>query len=204
MKVDNVLNKIVELIEENHWNRAKTLWIISNSIKPVNDFTYSLFGSQVDYFVKHMMKHQKHKLICVNENCLKFNSSTELSTLLLKKKHNKKFMLERACSSCGLLCNIKFLKKTFGVFMDIANEDIDSDNNMSYNNDVNILDIPSSLEIDDQLFRLLCLTFFEINHFRSLFFLNKIFYVVDDLDCSKVGRKLPGTISTSFCFFYLS
>ena len=100
------------------------------------------------------------------------------------------------CQTCSVVSNGKFKSTPFCLFVELWDE--------FGAEKITLKDIPTSLLINDLTFNFLCLTFFESAHFRSIFKLNSLFYLVDDLDYSNVSKKIPKNLNIKTLFYYLA
>jgi hypothetical protein len=193
------IHKITQLIKNYEWNRAKTLWILLIlQLKPDN-LRFSLFGSEYKFFAQYFLPFQEIIFKC---SCCKQEVSRFINELFFVKDSNGKLSIDQAAEFC-LLCN-KFVTGRFNLdpFFIIISP------NSEFFIDLNsIKDIPLSLNICDKACQLLFFTFSgyynDIEHFRSIFYINSAFYVVDDLS-RDLKRKLSYTPQLSSCVYYLA
>ena len=191
-KVAKYFKRIVDLIENKEWNRARTLWILSIlERKPVH-WKFSLFGNQMDFFVNYFLPLQEFYCVACEVN-LNF-STTEY--FFKKDKENRVFIysrLEESCQSCGMPIKGSFKLKPFCVFFSILDN-------------LHLTEIPSSVEIDKTKFNLICLTFHtiisDISHFKGIFYLQKAFYMVDDLIPNQLIKKFPIEPNITHILYY--
>ena len=96
------------------------------------------------------------------------------------------------CAQCNQPVNGKFRLDPFYIIIS-ANDDF-------YINSNSLQDIPLTINIIDKTFNLLFFTFGGnsngIEHFRSIFYINRSFYVVDDLN-KDLKRKLSSNAKLS-------
>ena len=193
-KVAKYFKKIVNLIENKEWNRARTLWILSILERTPVDWKFSLFGNQMDCFVNYFLPLQELGFYCV---ACKLHTNYSTTEYFFKKdKENRVFIysrLEESCHSCGMSIKGRFKLQPFCVFFSILDN-------------LHLTEIPSSVEIDKTRFNLICLTFHSINrdisHFKSIFYLQKSFYMVDDLIPNQVIKKFPNELNITYILYY--
>ena len=128
------MKKIISLIENHEWNRARTLWILCIlEIKPEN-WIFSLFGFQDEYFINFISYFQE--LVFYYPTC---QSSNSLKDLFFKKNENDiayiYTKLEETCSICNRIIKCKFKYDPFCVFVGLL--DI-----------IDFTTLPSTIEID--------------------------------------------------------
>jgi hypothetical protein len=182
------IKKIVNLIQDDEWNRAKTIWILTNNIiRSSSDWTFSTFGTEFNFFVKFIISTQEHKITCNNFNCKNATQSFSNKELQFIKKNN--YCNLNVCD----LCNIHLMNNPFCLFIECLKTNSDT---------IEIIDLPPVLIIDNKRFQLLCFTFFKDNHFRSIFYINKSFYLIDDLK-NIVYNKISCKPDISYCVYYL-
>ena len=91
-----------------------------------------------------------------------------------------------------VLARFKF--KPFGVFFSIFDK-------------INFTDLPPKVKILDKTFCLLCITFAttsnSVQHLKNLYYVQKLFYEVDDLYPNKLFKNIPQKPSISYCFYCL-
>ena len=188
--VTKYLKRIIELIEINEWDRARTLWVIGvMKMKPIN-WKFDLFGFQSDFFINYIMPLQELRFYC--ESCqTEFNSLTEF---FLTRTSNKDVTiynrLEEDCPFCKNLIKGQFKRNPFCIFFSILSQ-------------IDLIDIPPTVTIDFRKFNLICLTFHSFQHFKSLFYVQKSFYLVDDLLPSQLINSVPNNPEISYILYFL-
>lgn len=113
----------------------------------------------------------------------KICSKTVLNILSQKKK----------CRFCGLIFKSETRFKATPPFLWVQTNAKQS---------FSISDIPKILKIDSYSYRFVCLNFkSSFNHFKSLFYLNDIFYQIDDRNTKVllVIKRLHGIDSCFYC-----
>ena len=185
---NSYISKLVNLIELEKWDRAKTLWILTNKIEPKANSYFSLFGTEFQFFVQYVIHKQKYEIVCENENCKYKNQFLTYSELQFVRKND----------TCSLniceMCEISFKNNPYCLFIEYLNFN---------NNDlIDIIQIPSKLKLKNQIFSFLCCTFCKDNHFKGIFNVNKRFYLVDDMK-QIVGTKIGFKPDIRYCFYYL-
>ena len=61
------IKKIIELIENDDWNRVRTIWLVENLI--FESWRTSINRTEYEFIVIHMLKLQKYNLECSNKLC---------------------------------------------------------------------------------------------------------------------------------------
>ena len=193
-KTSRYLHKIIKLIDIFEWDRARTLWILAIlEIKPDN-WIFSLFGHQSEFLVNNFLPFQELIYICSSCNL----SLKPKNEFYFKKDVNGKLCLDeelnRQCKSCSNPIFGKFKTNPFCLFIQLHDK-------------INFMELPSTITIDNQVFNLLCFTFSSnnknVSHFKSMFYLQKSFYEVDDLNSSKLLKNLDQDPLISYCYYYL-
>lgn len=182
--VKTIIENIILDINNLNWDKAREIWI--NYIFESNDRPFkrdgikqlSLYGSEVEYFVKYMVSHQKHELWqkcgsnCINN--LKNIISYDSEFIFFKKENNRiKFYscFSEKCTQCGsnIISEIKFIKKPSFVYI----QSIDSN--------IYIHDLPKVISIENCTYRFLYCIVHRPGYFLGIFEINSFLYVVDDI-----------------------
>ena len=192
-KTSHFLKKILDLIDIQEWDRARTLWILTIlELKPEN-WTFSLYGFQDEFFINYFLCFQELTFDC------SICDTHETTKDFFFKKNNREEVfvytkLEKLCKNCKQIIKGTFKNNPFCIFFVILDQ-------------IHFTSLPSSIHIDNKKFNLLCFTFESlhnnIKHFKSIFFLQNTFYLVDDLFPSRLTTKLPKSINISYCLYYL-
>ena len=64
-------------------------------------------------------------------------------------------------------------------------------------------DLPDEIYVDGNEFKFLCCTIHSQKHFRSIFYIDKKLYLIDDLDNRNVNKRIPSH-SFQTAFYYLA
>ena len=200
----NILSKIINLINDNEWDRVRTLWILCvNSMKPNDQF--STFGSEYEHFIKRLLPFQEIVFFC--DQC-EINVTKPRNEFTLKKNDHGLWTLSLSaseiCSKCKNVVVCKFIYKPFCLFVSPhENQKTAKDDDK-----LSLLEIPPSLKINDSIFNFLCCTIGDIcngvEHFKCVYFLNKQFYSIDNLGNKYVERKIKATLNISNCLYYFN
>jgi hypothetical protein len=163
-------------------------------LKPEN-WKFSLFGQQSTFFVNKCLQFQEIVFKCtdcefdlktINEYYFKRNDSNELII---------NCVLEQPCNKCKNKVYGRFETVPFWIFVSIFDA-------------ISFTDLPPSITILNKTFNLLCFSFAtshnSVPHFISIFYLQKMFYEIDDLNPNKLFKNLPKIPSISYCFYYLA
>lgn len=171
------LIKIISLIDNFEWDRARTIWALHVNKIVIDEYCrFNAFGTEFEYFVKHMREFQKYKIVC---ECGK--ELYNLGDLQFKKIEEKcigNWEEERFCNVCQTSnAKLSFENQPFGLFIEPLH---------SRRSVFQLDDYPKILKVFDCSFKLLCCTFLaSSDHFKALFWINDCFYLVDDLDRNK-------------------
>ena len=191
--------KIISLIDENQWNRVKTLWIINIlKLQPDVDWRFSTYGSEYEFLIKPFLSYQEFQFKC--SHCNNHISKTKNEFFFTKANNNLNLNFETVlfCTRYNKIFYGSFIKKPYCLFIGVNN---------TLESPISLLDIPATITLDNLTFCFLCFTFGNqvngIKHFKSVFYLNKGFYCVDDLKGKQLIRKIPDACQISYCFYYL-
>lgn len=175
------LTKIITEIENLNWNKAKEIWTLTimNYQFGFQQRSISFFGCEFEFFIKYLKEFQTHSLIQIFKEDCKYNKNLEISNdsdiIFFKKSVTGVSLYSRFVSNCSN-CNyrtsseIKFNQTPSFLFI------------QSMQQNIKINDLPKSILIDNQNYRLLCATLHKRNHFLGVFEINDNFFIVDDLN----------------------
>lgn len=179
LEITVTIKKIIENIQEQKWNLARQLWIVDimkYKEKPIRN-TISMFGSESEMFLKYIGIYQKHNLkqICTL-NCEYTNKIINKDNYyIFFEQKNGKLQLHsysyKKCKKCKkqILLEYEFVNNPNMLLIQTASSN------------VKISEIPQIIRINDNNFRVMCVTLHKDNHFIGVFELNGKRYVVDDL-----------------------
>ena len=207
------ITNIIDFIDKNDWNRAKTIWLFDVSLRNKDCFceshskkhldTICTFGTEFEHFYTHIAFLQKFFLV---EKCNKCNidlsskSTNPSSYLYLKKFKNNIVLNVLEPSFCNICMQELDIKCEFINFEPCwLTCEIDGNLNLQYD------ELPLKIQLNNRNYNLLCCTFNNNkNHFLGIFYFNSSYYLVDDTNvkASKVIiEKIKNKINT--CFYYL-
>jgi hypothetical protein len=158
--------------------------------------TISTYGSEYEFLLEPIIQIQEYNCFkfCSFDCCL--NGINKESVALTFEKQNKKvnliFTTNVPCPSCKNTVN--------GQFNNFKNNPpwVFIQTNRS---EIFIQELPKILEIGVKKYQFLSATILLSNHFRAVFYLNKEYFLVDDLNASKMIKKIPKLKIVS-CFYY--
>ena len=190
IELSDILKKIINNIDLLNWNTARHLWIVEimKYSKEPRNLRISLFGSEYDMFIKYLLIYQLHdvKQICT-VSCLYNNKkiSTTREVLMFKKSKDKVILNNFHLTSCQICrkeiqFELEFVYKPNIIF-------VESPGNLF------IDEIPGSIQIGNDNFRLFCTTLHRSKHFIGVFEFDGIKYIVDDLHNKAFLMPLPNS-----------
>jgi hypothetical protein len=201
----NNLTVIIELIENLNWNKAKTVWLlgICKLDSQINQISKSIdtFGNEYEFFYRYFACLQVFNLTetCLNDKCPMVRTEKIIKQNYLyfineKKKVVLNIQSFKTCKRCKIALDVKFefLSNPCWLILEIA-----AGINLS------IVELPRSFKLNSNEYHLLCATFYIVGrkHFKAVFFINEIFYMVDDLKPNELKRQTPKN-KVLTCFYY--
>jgi hypothetical protein len=183
IKETAVIKNIIQSIDSKQWNKAKEIWIndmMQYKEEPIRN-SISMFGSEIEHFVKYLAEYQTHKLVqqcnvdCINnENVIIQNDS---DNLYFKKLNNIVHLYNgflKNCNRCRhpISCKIIFKHQPNFIFVQSAFGKI------TFN------ELPKNIKISNKRYDLLCSSVHKRAHFYGIFKINENLYLMDDLDQS--------------------
>ena len=198
-----VICKLIKLIDDKQWNKAKTLWFfeilgIENlNIKPRS--TVCSFGSEYQFFSKYVQFLQEFSMIEICDKCNYDCSPRVKQNHLILREHFNKLVLniqtKSLCPSCGFEVNRKVNFVNGEPCWLIC--EIDAELRVS------VSSLPRKLSLNRREYKLLCATYNSNAHFIGIFLLNNKFYIVNDLNPQNIQEGCPKRKLTN-CFYYSS
>jgi hypothetical protein len=194
------LKQIIICVDANDWNKAKSIWIIDVLNLIPQRKIFSTFGQEFDFFIKHLRnlqtlyyscsKHEsEHVFQPINEFYYKFDENKNLKLNIFDNE---------ICHLCKEKSQIKMSFKDSPcpwLIIDTLYRNGDSK--------IYMTDISKLIQINELEFKLLCCSInFKNVHFKSVFNLEEMFIVVDDLNPKSIEMDLPNN-KISVCFYYL-
>ena len=206
------LNEIITCIENKEWNKAKSIWLLDvlsldyelecNCDHCKNCLTngaISTFGSEYEFFLQPIVEIQKYEVImscsitCKNNNIkkesvsLNFQKINDEVSLIFTNQKECCYCLNKIKSECSFFYNPPW------IFIQTSNS------KAIYANE-----LPKFLILMKKRYELLCATIHTKSpgHFRSIFYLNSIFFLIDDLNPKMETKQPKQKIVT--CFYFVS
>ena len=191
-----IIQTIIDLIEMNEWDRAKTLWVLIILKLTPDNWEISTFGTQYNMFVQPIKDLQVLYFTCnqCQVEVIRPRNDFQLSKIGNECQLNSSVVED--CQNCKTMVNGRFKNDCFVLLVEVLS-DLDE-------NKIQVNEIPERLHIDGHNFNFLCCSIEVINHFQSIFSLNGSFYLIDDLKGKKMNNRIPADHKISFCFYYLS
>jgi hypothetical protein len=201
---------IINSVEDVEWNKAKSVWILRilfddyvidcNCDECIIVFplskTISTFGAEYEFLLGPIIEIQKYSFISYCSHGCNLNGlSKESVALTFEKQSNKVDLLftnKNVCRTCKKKKNVElsnFIYNPPWIFVQ-TNE-----------SEIYVNEIPKILLIGVKNYQFLCATIHSKNHFRAIFDLNNEFFLIDDLNPSKLNRKIP-KLKIVTCFYY--
>ena len=214
----NDILQIIDCIEHINWNRAKSIWlskilyweydltckcedcIVLTDNKIISNNTISTYGSEYEFFLNPIIQLQKYRLVLSCSSICPKNKLTKDSVSFNFKKKNDEVSLsfteKNNCDHCKGKINIEsvFFKSPPWIFIQIIDKV-----------PIFLDDLPKVLIINEIKYQFLCATIHtnSPNHFRSIFFLDNNYFLIDDLKTNKIDTKIPH-IKVITCFYFKS
>ena len=190
------IKNIIDSIEENNWNRAKSIWVFE--IMKCRKTKYvSTYGSEYEKFITYYKNLQLYSLNLECSLCCNYNlKSRKMMDIIFQKDIENNNILYHERPEVFTSCNKNFIKSI--VFNDVPFFLFIQ----CYNN-VYLLDLPKIVKIGCIDFKLLCASFYnkKEKHFKSFFEINDIIYLIDDL--KKFEKIVYSTEEISTALYYL-
>ena len=108
-------------------------------------------------------------------NCALNNKIKHSVSLLFRKKHGT------VCLEYSKLDTCDACKKKINIDVSLLFDPIWLYVQTNQNNSIYATEVPKVLQLSNSTFQFLCATIHYKNHFRSIFYLNSSYYLVDDL-----------------------
>ena len=200
-ELNNQIDKLIRLIDNEEWDRAKTIWILKYmrlSTHEINEFT--VYGGVYDSFIKHLSSLQQHVFLCDCEPLIE-RRITDLSFFLFDGQLSFSFH-DNFCGKCLSEFNSMRYFKTTPLWLFIEIDDT--------NGPITIKEIPHCLNIAQLEYKFLFTIFHEfnekkpnLNHFRAIFKHDENLYLIDDLAKKRIIKEVP-IVNLSWVFYYLA
>ena len=168
--------------------------------KIISNNTISTYGSEYEFFLNPIIQLQKYRLVLSCSSICPKNKLTKDSVSFNFKKKNDEVSLsfteKNNCDHCKGKINIEsvFFKSPPWIFIQIIDKV-----------PIFLDDLPKVLIINEIKYQFLCATIHtnSPNHFRSIFFLDNNYFLIDDLKTNKIDTKIPH-IKVITCFYFKS
>jgi hypothetical protein len=204
--------EIINAIERNNWNRAKTLWLFDFCRRnkdgscidhdTIHVKTICTFGTEFNHFYKHVSFLQS---VIIVEKCnlcnIDYSSQKTFEYFYLKRQEEKIILNIQDIAFCDK-CEQMIEKKFNFVHGDPCWLICEIDTHLELTYDA----LPQIINLNNKNYRLLCSSFnVDGKHFQSVFYLNKKCFLIDDMNIRNipvVKDPLQNRIVTCFyCIF---
>ena len=193
----NIL-KIIREINENNWNRAKTIWIF-DVCKRISDMSQiCCFGSEYEFFTQHIVFMQRFNRTEICEYCGHTSNPREQNYLYFDQQFGKiviNILKATACIQCNNEMRIDFqFVQDFPCWLILE---------IGYQVKLTVNELPKLLNLKNKNYKLLCATYNSGGlHFLGTFLVNGEFYLVDDRNPRVCNKGTPKKQITT-CFYYM-
>ncbi len=194
LKIEELINQI----ETKSWNEAKKFWLLD--VCKMNPITQNIdcFGSVHEYFGRHV---EELQLIYENK-CTSFDCGNgrfiEGRYIELYKSEDIFFidLCEDSffCPKCGQFYRNESYFKSTPAFLIISTKATQN---------IFVQNVPKNIRINGESYRFLFCNYKSSSiHFKSVFFFNNNYYVVDDMKNKELKQEMPKK-KIDTCFYYL-
>ena len=192
-----IIFKLITLIENNSWNEVKKFWLVDVCRKNANRKIYC-FGSVFEFFGKYLQDIQLYyENSCNSLDC--GNGRFKEGRYIELYKCDNQFFIE--------LCRRHFFCRKCAKFY--KNESYFNNNPPFLIVDTNstqqifVQDVPKNINISGKQYKFLFCNYKSSNiHFKSIFYLNNSYFVIDDLNNREIKEEIPPK-KIDTCFYYL-
>jgi len=192
------IKKVIELIEENKWYTAKTVWIIDVVKIMPKRRVFDCEDNEYNMFIQFLRPFQKFELYCGQNQCALKNVAVKTKVdLYFSREQNNKFVLTTLdnCSNCGANLLMRFLQTPPWLIIQIGSDDL-----------ICFDEFSKKLNLDSREYTHLCSTIVSPNiknHFCAIFEIEGRSFLIDDLN-SQYSENIPNVHKVSTCFYFLS
>jgi hypothetical protein len=159
--LNNVLVKVISLVDNFEWNRAKSIWLlVICHLNPNENLKFCTFNTEYESMVGFFIENQRYQFFC-------FKCSKEVglnsTQIFLYKIVNDVFInagFKDICEECLSVPNVRFLKKAYCLFIETFTEE-----NVEM---ITIKVVPLIVTFNDYVFNFLCGTFLKNVHITSI------------------------------------
>jgi hypothetical protein len=202
------LNTVIDFIEQNKWNEAKSIWILEIlKMTPNAPHSFSTYNASYNSIGRIISEQQKYIAEAKCEFCsheerdkqlMHFYFNTDINNNLIHT-----FSHGYECPLCEQTMNTRkgrFISTPAWLVFDINYKD--------HSTNVNCYDVPKLITVNEFTFKLLCCQIHTNEasktsaHFKGIFLIEDIFYMVDDLNIKK-RPNIPKKQKVSSCLYYL-
>lgn len=193
---------IINAIELNNRNNAKSICVLDickiepQTTRNTTVLEISTFGSQYEFLLKHLLQLQKYELVTECNYC-KEKSTKSLKSLSFFQMDDAEIKLDimkkENCTKCKnlMIKKYEFIKNPPWIIVDISIKSL-----------IKIDMLPDILVINNLKYRFMCCTFYKSGHFKSIFKINNMNYLFDDLNPKMITENIPNHKIT-VCIYYL-
>jgi hypothetical protein len=179
LKLRHNINKIVNYIEENNWDKVREVWIVDvmNLQENPSRKTISLFGTEYERFLQFIISFQAHSILqkcdskCSSWKKIISSQRTQIFYEKIESRIRIRNFVENNCKSCGNVIDIEYVfhQHPFGLYIESMTD------NIFFN------ELPKQIELNGKSFELLFTTLHMPGHFIAILFINNEEYVINDL-----------------------
>jgi len=188
------LKMIIDLISANEWNRAKTLWILEILKITPKRRTFDTFGEEFDCFIKHIKELQCLNYYCRSEHCNDNIFYTNDEFYFENDENNNLTLSFDEKTECRICKTHEHVFKSLGkstpwLFI------------QTNKSTIYVQELPKVVKLGVKNYQFLCSTILLSNHFRGIFYLNNEYLLIDDLNSTKILKKIP-KLKIVTCFYF--
>ena len=203
------INLVIDSIEQNKWNEAKTVWILKFlKMTPNKEGQFSTYSDTFRVFGR-ILSSQQLFFADSKCSCCDFSQFKESTEFYFNHDANNNLIYELSFGDICPLCNQKmdgnkgrFSSNPAWLFFDV------NYNHKSFEK-VNCSELPKVIQINELSFKLLCCQII-VNeqskagaHFKGIFLIDDSFYLIDDLK-KDVKLNVPTSHKVTNCLYYLN
>ena len=189
-----IITQILFKIDSLEWNNAKYIWMkqviqLEIKIKRNGRAVLDAFGNTHDMCYKFIKDFQRHSYTITCSNGCINNQNTRNTCDIYMERYNGKVAISRisnckACKKPIIQSELIFEHDPVWLFVQVNNGLV---NNICFE------ELPAHLHLNGKSYKLLSATiFFPSNqHYRSIFLINNVPYLVDDLNSELKNTEIP-------------
>ena len=190
--------KIIREINENNWNRAKTIWIFDVSQRKSDITQICSFGNEYQFFTQHIVFMQRFNRFEICESCGHNSNPRDQNYIYFDKQFGRiviNILKATACIKCNNEMSIDFkFVQDFPCWLVLE---------IGYQVKLTVDELPKLLNLKEKNYKLLCATYNNgASHFLGIFLVSGEFYLVDDRNPRACYKGSPKKQITT-CFYYM-